>query len=62
MVARRAIWRRICSVSSSGLQTSGKKPEARKRTKTAASILSVLTLASAMARVCSGFETTTRRT
>ena len=62
MVARRATWRRICSVSSSGLQTSGRKPEACKRAKTAASILSVLTLASAMARVCSGFETTTRRT
>jgi hypothetical protein len=39
MVARRATWRRICSVSSSGLQTSGKKPEAYKRAKTAASIV-----------------------
>ena len=43
-------------------QTSGRKPAACSCARTAASILSVLTFASAMARTCSGLATTTRPT
>jgi hypothetical protein len=62
MWARRATWRRSAKVASSGSHTAGKNPAASSCANTAASTLSVLTLASAIARVFWGLETTTRPT
>jgi hypothetical protein len=58
MWARRVTWRRSAKVASSGSHTAGKNPAA----STAASTLSVLTFASAIARVFCGLEITTRPT
>ncbi|KAG1242086.1 hypothetical protein G6F65_023190 [Rhizopus arrhizus] len=60
--ARRETCRRRASVFSSGIQTSGRKWLAYSCASTAASILSVLTRASAMSRTCSGFAIATRAT
>ncbi len=49
-------------MSSSGSQHDGKKSAASSCARTCASTLSVLTFASAIARVFIGFETTTRAT
>jgi hypothetical protein len=62
MWARRVTWRRSAKVASSGSHTDGRNPAASSCANTAASTLSVLTLASAIARVFCGLETTTRPT
>jgi hypothetical protein len=62
MWARRTTWRRSAKVASSGSHTDGRNPAASSCANTAASTLSVLTLASAIARVFCGLETTTRPT
>jgi hypothetical protein len=49
-------------VASSGSHTNGRKPAASSCASTAASTLSVLTFASAIARVFCGLEITTRPT
>jgi hypothetical protein len=49
-------------VASSGSPHEGRKPAAKSCARTWASTLSVLTLASAIALVLDGFETTTRAT
>jgi hypothetical protein len=57
-----AATRRHVCVSSSGTHTSGRKPLAWSLARTLASILSVFTLAQAIARTCTGLATTIRRT
>lgn len=59
-LARCAMRRRSARVAASGIHTSGMKSAARSWASTRASTSSVLHLASAMARVRSGLETTTR--
>ncbi len=59
--ARRATCRRSIGVRSSGNHTDGKKSAANSCARIRASTLSVLTFASAIARVLAGFDTTTRR-
>lgn len=59
---RRAIWRRSIRVRSSGSHAAGRKSAANSRARIRASTLSVLTFASAMARVLRGLATTTRFT
>ena len=62
MWARRVTWRRSAKVASSGSHTDGRNPAASSCANTAASTLSVLTLASAIARVFCGLDTTTLAT
>ncbi len=60
--ARRRVNERSRWVASSGCHTRGRKSQRSSWASTAASILSVLTLAWAMARVCTGLDTTTSAT
>jgi hypothetical protein len=62
MFARLATWRRNACVASSATHTDGRKSAASSSARIAASTLSVLTFASAIARVFCGLETTTRAT
>src|SRR5712691_11807746 len=60
--ARRAVKRRKCWVSAGGSHTRGKKSQRKSCANTAASTLSVLILASAIALVFSGLDTPTSAT
>jgi len=62
MFARRATCRRNACVASSATQTDSKKSAASSSARIAQSTLSVLTFASAIARVFCGLDTTTRAT
>src|SRR4029434_6773104 len=60
--ARRAVTRRKACVATGGSHTRGKKSQRKSWANTSASTLSVLILASAIALVFNGFETTTSAT